>query len=456
MQLFRTLCVVAVLGALTYGAYVTLTSSPPVPPPSEVVNWDSPPRIELPGAGAPSNSPHAPPSVSIPNGAPPQTAPKFSAAPTLQPPSAAIGGAGSNTAPRAAAGGATITGIRTPENPIAGAPMSYPTTNVSPGPFDGVGSAPLVNTSPVSAAPSTAATPSIATPAMAAPPSGSSLPGTSIAAAPIAGANTAVAPPLTPVTPAGAVGPSAAPGGATMIPSTPAGQPMASPLLEAQTLLLQNQLVAALEVLSASFDSPALSAEDDRRVMELLDQLAGSVIYSRENLLLPAHTVRPGERLDQIAAQYKTSWELLAKINGLTDPWNLPPGTQLKVLPGPFDALVDKSRRRLTLFLDGMYAGSFPIGFGRDRPPVDGQYVVGAKTANPAYIGPDLQLAADDPNNPLGERVLDLGNGQAIHGTSEPANLASDDARGCIRLSAREIEDVYDILTPGSQVIIRP
>lgn len=428
MQLFRTLCVVAVLGALTYGAYVTLTSSPPVPPPMDTVNWSSPPRIELPGGGAPT--------VSIPSTGPTSPAgaapaPKFAAAPNLVPPSAATAGNATLPPNKAALGGATITGIRPQENATAAAPISYPSTNVPPGPFDGVGGAPAVGPTLGSASTGT-----------------SLLPGTSIAAA---------APPLTPITPVVAAGPNASPGAATMIPSTP-GLPAAtaSPLAEAQALLQQNQLVAALEKLSGSFDNPALSADDDRRAMELLDQLAGSVIYSREHLLLPAHTVRPGERLDQIAAQYKTSWELLAKVNGLADPWNVPPGTQLKVVPGPFDALVDKSRRRMSLFLDGMYAGSFAIGFGRDRPAVDGQYVVNGKAQNPAYVGPDLQLPADDPNNPLGERVLDLGNGQVIHGTSEPANLASDDARGCIRLSARDIEDVYDILTPGSQVIIRP
>lgn len=440
MQLFRTLCVVAVLGALTYGAYVTLTSSPPVPPPTDMVNITSPPRIELPGAGAPT--------VSLPTAAasgtaaaPPVSgaAPKFAAAPQLEPPPA-----------KPPIGGATITGIRPQENPLAAAPVSYPSTNIPPGPFDGVGSSPLGGAAPPSAPAGGAATPNSTTP-----------PGTSIstvAATPVAPA----APPLTPVTPVAAANPQPGTASAILATADPNGRGLApsgsaaAALAEAQTLLQQNQFAAALEKLSAQFDNAAISPDDDRRVMELLDQLAGTVIYSREHLLLPAHTVRPGERLDQVAAQYKTSWELLAKINGLTDPWNVPPGTQLKVVPGPFDALVDKSRRRLSVFLDGMYAGSFPIGFGRDRPALDGQYFVNGKTPNPAYVGPDLQLPADDPNNPLGERLLDLGNGQAIHGTSEPSNLANDDARGCIRLSARDSEDVYDILTPGSQVIIRP
>ena len=459
MQLFRTLCVVAVLGALTYGAYVTLTSSPPVEPPPDAVNFGSVPRIELPGDPGPGGAATAGTSLSPPGSA----APKF--------------GTDATSAGGASSPGATITGIRPQAAPTSEPPPSYPNTNIRPGPYDGGPSltaaglsmpaaTPLRNDPPTGAAPPTGpAFPSNNGPTNnAASPSNSALPGNSISSVSPGGTNSTLAPPLTPVTPVGALSPNGGPPAASMIPATPgiaapgvaSTSAAAAPLAEAQTLLNQNQLAKALDRLSASFENPALTADDDRRVNDLLDQLAGTVIYSREHLLEPPYTVIPGDRLDQIAAKYQVPWELLAKINGIADPMNLTPGTQLKVVRGPFDGLIDKSRRRLTLFLDGMYAGSFPVGFGRDRPPVDGEYQVGAKVANPAYAGPDLQLSADDPNNPLGERLIDLGQGQVLHGTSEPANLTSDDARGCIRMAARDIEDVYDILTPGSRVIVRP
>jgi lipoprotein-anchoring transpeptidase ErfK/SrfK len=185
--------------------------------------------------------------------------------------------------------------------------------------------------------------------------------------------------------------------------------------------------------------------------------LAGVVVYSREHLLEPRHVVAQGETLQAIAEHYQVPPQLLAKINGISNPLYLPTGTQLKVVKGPFDAVVDKSRRQLTLFLDqGMYAGSFNVGFGRDLLLPNGRYTVRAKTENPVFQSTDGMIAADDPANPLGERWIDLGNQQGIHGTNDPLSLGRDDARGCIRMAPDEIADVYDILSVGSQVEIRP
>ena len=61
-----------------------------------------------------------------------------------------------------------------------------------------------------------------------------------------------------------------------------------------------------------------------------------------------------------------------------------------------------------------------------------------------------------DPNNPLGERWIELGGGMGIHGTNDPQTYQSDGGRGMIRLSPRDAEDVFDIVTVGSQVVIRP
>lgn len=414
MQLIRTLCVVAVLGALTYGAYVTLTGSPPVEPPLDAVNWDSPPHIELP-AGA---TPAAPLPAASPTGVKSASAPKFT-------PAAPAGAARLDVPTDAVAGTPlkpTITGVRPDTNPSREPPLSYPSTGAAPGPFDTTDSAPL-----------TAATP--APPVTSAIPSGPTLPGVSLSAV-----QDSLPPPVTPAV------------GMSPSPTTPAAASSKVPFDEIQTLATTKP-AEALEKLSGFFDDPSLSPEESGRVTQLLDYLAGAVVYSREHLLEPPHTVRPGERLDQIAAQYNVSWELLAKINGLTDPANVAPGTQLKIVRGPFAALVDKSRRQLSVFLGPLYAGSFSIGFGQDRPPVDGQYAVVEKTLNRAYPAPDGSVGLD-PNNPL--RWLDLGNGYAIHTLSDAASLENDQARGCIRLSPVEAADVYDILSVGSPVIIRP
>lgn len=232
----------------------------------------------------------------------------------------------------------------------------------------------------------------------------------------------------------------------------------------AERKLDEGRLGEALEALSQLYGDPKLTAEQSRQMTELLDQVAGTVIYSRQHLLEPPHKVQPGETLEQIAERYNVPWQLLAKINGVRDPSNLPPGRELKVVRGPFSAVIDPDNYELTLMLEGRYAGRFAIGIGRDQRPLEGTYVVKDKTINPTYYGPDQVIDADDPNNPLGERWIGLGHPGAshlenlqlgIHGTDNPQNVRSNQGRGSICLGERDIEDLYDILSIGSRVVIR-
>jgi LysM repeat protein len=194
-----------------------------------------------------------------------------------------------------------------------------------------------------------------------------------------------------------------------------------------------------------------LAPEEVRQLTELLDQLAGTVIYSRQHLLEPAYTVKPGETLQQIAQTYTVPWQVLAKINGIREPDRLEAGRQLKVFHGPFEAVVHLERYELVLMLGGRYAGRFPIGIGRDHAQLEGSYTVKRKATRPPYFGPDRTLEPGDPNNPLGNFWIELGDRLGIHGTNDIKALRRADGRGSICLGPRDIEDVYDILTADSQ-----
>ncbi len=226
---------------------------------------------------------------------------------------------------------------------------------------------------------------------------------------------------------------------------------------EAAQLLQSNQLADALLVLSRWYGHPKLSPEQHEQLNRLLDQLAGTVIYSRQHWLEEAYVVQPGETLEQIAHKYRVPWKLLAKINGILPPYQLQPGEKLKVVRGPFDAEVDLTRMTLTLFVDGgRYAGRFAVGVGTDIPPQPGEYVVLSKVENPSYRLPNQQiLPGGDPNNPLGKFLIQLSGQLAIHGTNDPQSVGRTGGPGCIRLGHRDIEDVFDILSVGSKVVIR-
>jgi hypothetical protein len=218
-------------------------------------------------------------------------------------------------------------------------------------------------------------------------------------------------------------------------------------------LLRQDRLADAHLVLSRWYpDRHRLNPDEQRELLRFLDGLAGSVVYSQRHLLLGPYTVKAGETLQQIADRHKIPWKLLAKINGLAGPEALAPGTTLKVVPGPFHAEVDLAAYELTLFLaDGRYAGRFSIGVGRELLPEDGQYIVTRKELNPPY----QDIPGGDPRNPLGDRMIYLDDRYCLHGTNAPETVGEPCKEGCIRLTPRDVEDVYDILSEGSRVVIR-
>jgi len=211
---------------------------------------------------------------------------------------------------------------------------------------------------------------------------------------------------------------------------------------EAHDNLAAGRYAEALVALSAWHDDPSLGLEESQRLEDLLGQLAGTVIYSQDDLLLPPHVVGPGETLPAIAAPLGVSPQLLAKINGIDESLRLTPGEHVKLIRGPFDAVVSVSRRRLSLQLAGAYAGSFPAVVGRqflDR--------VGGSL-------PVVAVLRGDPAAVASRRALALGDGLTIEGVEDPAGM-SDAAPSSLIVSARDLDDLLDILGPGSRVLVR-
>ena len=149
--------------------------------------------------------------------------------------------------------------------------------------------------------------------------------------------------------------------------------------------LADRDYAQALFTLSLCYGDPSLTSQQQDRVLPLLDQLAGTVIYSREHHLLQPHTTQPGETLAHIASRYSVPPEFLARVNGLPLNAVLPPGQNLKVVQGPFRGQLDLTRRELTLFLNRHYAGRFVVSVGRDAPAQDMVLQVG-KNQDPAPI----------------------------------------------------------------------
>lgn len=236
----------------------------------------------------------------------------------------------------------------------------------------------------------------------------------------------------------------------------PPSAAFASSWADAHDKLAAGRYAEALAALSMWHDDPSLGLEESQRLEELLGQLAGTVIYSQQDLLLPPYVVQQGETLLSIAAPLAVPWQLLAKINGVPDPARLVPGETLKVLRGPFDAVVSVSRRRLSLQVGGNYAGSFPVVVGRQiRERVGSALPVVAVQrgdALPEQADAAVQVAWAQP----GALSIGLADGLTIEGMADPATVSEDTIPGTSLIVAdRDLKELADILGQGSRVLVR-
>jgi len=216
----------------------------------------------------------------------------------------------------------------------------------------------------------------------------------------------------------------------------------------------RGRLLDAYRMLSGRYRDPQFTPDENRRVEHLLDQLAGTIVYSRQHFTERPHRVGPNETLDQIARRYNVPPRLLAKINGIAPSGRLNPGSELKVVNGPFTAEIDLIKRELTLRLpDGGYAGRFPVAVGRNVPEINKAYRVYDKIA--AAPSPGVNQAGYSPNTMPKQKWIGLGGRLGIHAAGNPADIGRSGTEGGISLRARDVDDLYDILSVGSRVVIR-
>lgn len=214
------------------------------------------------------------------------------------------------------------------------------------------------------------------------------------------------------------------------------------------------QYYEALLTLSLAYDSPGISDQERQQLRTWLDPLAGKVIYSKDHLVGAPYQVQANETLQTVAAKHQVTWQLLANINGLRDPAVVQPGMSIKVVPGPFRAEVDVAKNSLTLFTGRLYAGTFAITVNGSNPPAPGDYKVNDKQpGHTFYAGNAQTLSPQDPNNPFGGIWIDLGGDVSIHGSSN--SPGQSERLGCIGLNAKDANDLYGILSLGSNVVIR-
>jgi len=246
-----------------------------------------------------------------------------------------------------------------------------------------------------------------------------------------------------------------------------AGQRAASLVATGKQALERGDWLAARSYLSEAFVLGTV--EPDRSLLQAeLTRIGNETIFSPRmaagDPFAERYVVQPGDSLAKVAKTYKVSSDLLANINEIKDKNLIRAGQAIKVIKGPFHAVVDKSDFSLDVYLGKTFVKHFKVGLGADGSTPTGVWRVGNKLKNPTYYPPrgGKVIAADDPANPLGERWIGLEgvSGEAVgqlrygvHGTIEPDSIGRSVSMGCLRMYNEDVEALYSYLIEGDSTI---
>ncbi len=248
-------------------------------------------------------------------------------------------------------------------------------------------------------------------------------------------------------------------------PVTPRAEAL---LLAGRQGLQQQDLITARTKLNEAL---ALGVEPRQEAQLRADlvRLGNETVFSARILeqdpLVERYIVQPGDSLDKIAKRHHITAGLLARVNQIRDVNLIRAGQTLKIVKGPFHAVVDRRAFTLDVYLRDVFVQQYRVGLGEDGSTPSGKWEVAVKLVNPTYYPPrgGNILAADDPKNPLGERWIGLNGvggealGQSrygIHGTIEPDSIGKEASLGCIRMYNEDVEFLYDLLVCKHSTVV--
>ena len=139
---------------------------------------------------------------------------------------------------------------------------------------------------------------------------------------------------------------------------------------------------------------------------------------------------------------------------------------------GPYSAgtiVVSTKERRLYLVQDNGKALKYGIGVGREGFTWQGSDRISRKAEWPSWSPPAVMIEREKAkgrilpvymkgglNNPLGARALYIGARiYRIHGSNEPWTIGQAVSSGCIRLTNKDIVDLYDRVKVGTKVVVQ-
>lgn len=292
----------------------------------------------------------------------------------------------------------------------------------------------------------------------------------------------------------GNASPASTPGTTPALPTTVGGLPadLAALKQQAEQAINSKKLVEARSQLNKVLVDPRLSDAERGSLRKQITDLNKELVFSPQvfagDTLSETYNVQKGDNLIRISRKLNTVTEahLINRVNALANANSLKIGQTLKIVRGPFHAVVSKGAYRMDVYagaavspgsigqntLGGgaepgwIYICSFPVGLGEKGVTPIGAFTVkdASKLINPPWVNPRTgeKFDKDDPKNPIGERWIGLVGlddktknytGYGIHGTIDPGSIGQDLSMGCIRMQTSDVEIVYEMLMPRISVV---
>ncbi len=248
---------------------------------------------------------------------------------------------------------------------------------------------------------------------------------------------------------------------------------------QAKGLIAQNELLDARTLMSRALADPSTTPAGRQALRDELTGLNETLVFGPRIIpgdpMVEEYTIASGDTLGRITRRRELGvhWKLVQRVNRISRPERIRVGQKIKLVRGPFHAVVDKSEYRVDIYhgppsepARWVYITSRTVGLGEAGSTPTGTFVVrqDSKLENPAWVNPRdgrEQYGRDDPENPIGEHWIGLEGvgdaaaieGYGLHGTIDPGSIGKQKSMGCVRLLADDIALMYELLEEGASVV---